>query len=59
MLNSRLAASPRIYRGFVFFIAGKSYKDTVAAIASFGDYACAILSNKIAELACLLAAKNC
>jgi hypothetical protein len=38
---------------------GNSNKDTMAAIASFGDYTCAKLSNKIAELACLLTVKNC
>jgi hypothetical protein len=37
----------------------KSNEHTMAALASFGDYPCAVLSNKFAELACPLAEKSC
>jgi hypothetical protein len=58
-LNSFDTTNPKITVGLFFLPCfGKSDEDTIANLASFGDYACAILSNKFAELACLFAAKN-
>jgi hypothetical protein len=47
------------FRGFVVFKPPvKPYEITVAFLTSFGDYACAFISNTFAELACPLAAQK-
>jgi len=48
-----------IFGGFVVFKPPvKPYEITVAFLTSFGDYACAFISNTFAELACPLAAQK-
>jgi hypothetical protein len=45
--------------GLLLCVSGMANKQCNCTLASFGDCACAVLSNKFAELACLLEVKNC